>query len=459
MKRTKNSYFLPYQKKWILDNSRLKILEKSRQIGMTLATAYNCVRTHMAHRNTYDTWVCSRDEIQAKLFIDDCKKISQILSIACDFFGKKFIESKQKSRVGLKFSNGSTINAISSSVDSQAGKRGSRVLDEFALHNYQKNLFITAIPGITWGGRLEILSTHRGANNFFNQLIQEVKNDGNPKNFSYHRVTLQDALEQGFLQKLKAQIGKNDERFYMSESEYFDFVKKSCPDEDSFLQEYMCQPLDDNNSFISTETVIACEYPDIEWQTLELKNYSTAHGDFFLGIDIGRTNDLTVFWLLEDRDNMLLTRKVVCLKNMPFSHQEAELQKLFSISSIKRVCIDQTGIGRQFFERASEHFGNHRVEGILFNNRVKENFAYMLRETLENQSIRIPSDEFIRADIRAIKRETTFAGNFRFASKHTNNGHADRFWALALAIHAASTTRHIAPMYLETIERRSVKYL
>jgi phage FluMu gp28-like protein len=53
--------------------------------------------------------------------------------------------------------------------------------------------------------------------------------------------------------------------------------------------------------------------------------------------------------------------------------------------------------------------------------------------------MRIPSDEHITADLRSIKKENTAAGNIRFAADRGKNGHADRFWALALAIHAAMT--------------------
>ena len=32
---------LPYQRKWVLDTSRIKIMEKSRQIGISWASAYS----------------------------------------------------------------------------------------------------------------------------------------------------------------------------------------------------------------------------------------------------------------------------------------------------------------------------------------------------------------------------------------------------------------------------------
>ncbi|MDR3143891.1 MAG: hypothetical protein LBT64_00100 [Puniceicoccales bacterium] len=456
MKSNAQSFFLKYQIDWIRDDARLKILEKARQIGMTLATAYAVVRRHIAGENECCTWVASRDELQAKLFVDDCRKISKILVPACKFFADGAVsEEMQESLSSLKFSDGTRINSLSSSVDAQVGKRGTRILDEFALHGDQKRLYAISLPGITWGGRLEILSTHRGSDNFFNGLICEVRDSGNPKKFSHHRVTLQDALEQGFLHKLKAKLSECDERTQMSEAEYFDFVKNACPDEESFLQEYMCVPTDDRSAFVASEMIAACEYCQNEAERWELNDFSTKTGDCFLGIDIGRQHDLTVFWLLERCANVLLTRKVVCMQNVPFSAQEAELQKFFALKNLRRVCIDQTGIGRQFSERAGENFRHCSVEGVTFTNIAKECLAYGLRLAFEERQVRIPSDDFIRADLRAIRRETTFAGNVRFAGDRGKNGHADRFWALALAVHAANGDGHSTVAHFERVERRS----
>ena len=57
-----DTFFLPYQKKWILDNSRIKIMEKSRQIGMSWSTAYRLVRNPAFANTRRDSWVSSRDE-------------------------------------------------------------------------------------------------------------------------------------------------------------------------------------------------------------------------------------------------------------------------------------------------------------------------------------------------------------------------------------------------------------
>jgi phage FluMu gp28-like protein len=297
-------------------------------------------------------------------------------------------------------------------------------------------LYSIACPGITWGGRLEIISTHRGSQNFFNGLLKNITENGNPKKFSYHRVTLQDALDQGFLAKLKEKLPVDDCRQQMDDGEYFDYVRDSCPDEESFNQEYMCIPWDDQSIFLPTEFIDKCTYKnDEDW---EVRDYEALKSDsLFLGIDVGRDHDLTVFWLLERNWDCLETKRVICLKDTPFAEQERILQEFLKIPFLRRICIDQTGIGRQFAEHASTFFGKYKVEGINFTNYIKERLAYLLLTTFESGSIKIPDDAAIRSDLRAIKKEITFSGNIRFYADRGRNGHADRFWALALAIHAA----------------------
>jgi phage FluMu gp28-like protein len=103
---------------------------------------------------------------------------------------------------------------------------------------------------------------------------------------------------------------------------------------------------------------------------------------------------------------------------------------------LHRVAIDQSGLGRQFAERAIERYGATRVEGISFTQSTKEALAYPLRTAFENTTIRIPNDIDIIADIHSVKRETTSGGGIRFKAERNSDGHSDRFWAISLALYA-----------------------
>jgi phage FluMu gp28-like protein len=429
----RQTLLLDYQGKWVRDRARLKLAEKSRQIGWTWATAYGLVSRKALKEAQLDAWISSRDDIQARLFLEDCKHFAAILQAGAEDLGERAIDSDGHSAYVLQFANRLRAHSMSSNPDAQAGKRGDRVLDEFALHPDPRKLYAIAYPGITWGGSMEIFSTHRGSANFFNELVEEIKHKGNPKGFSLHRVTLQDALEQGFLSKLQAKLPADDARQEMDEGAYFDFIRRGCPDEETFLQEYMCVPSDDNSAFLSYDLIASCEYKAGEaWET----DLAAAKGPLFVGVDVGRDHDLTVIWVNEKIGDVDYTRRVICLQNETFDAQEHALYEVLELPGVRRCCIDCTGIGRQFTERAQRRFGEYRVEAINFTAPVKEELAYPVRSGFEDRTVRIPNDPLVRADLRAIKKETTAAGNIRFTADRGKNGHADRFWALALAKHA-----------------------
>ncbi|QXN68033.1 terminase large subunit [Microcystis phage Mwe-Yong1] len=421
--------FLPFQAKWIADRSRLKLMEKSRQIGISWSTAYAQVSRIALASARLDEWVSSRDEIQSRLYLEDCKLWAGIADIAARDMGEMVIDDQKHNAHVLQFANGKRIHSMSSNPDAQAGKRGSRVLDEFALHPDPRKLWTIAYPGITWGGQMEIISTHRGSRNFFNQLVREIRESGNPKKISLHSVTLQDALDQGFLWKLQQALPDDDERQAMDEAAYFDWVKSGAADEESFLQEYMCKAADDDAAFLEYDLIASAEYGrEVDWQTTE-------GGVLYAGVDIGRKRDLTVLWIVERLGDVLYTRHVEEMAKMRKSEQEKVLWPWFA--KCARICIDQTGLGIGWVDDAQDKFGQYKVEGVTFTPAVKEALAYPIRSRMEERRIRIPYSGPIRADLRQVTKQVSTAGNIRFTAERTPDGHADRFWALGLAIHAA----------------------
>lgn len=431
--------FLPYQWKWITDRSNIKLVEKSRQIGFSWATAYDIVREQSKKSAHLDAWISSRDEIQARLFLQDCKKFSGLLDIVAGDIGERIYKIDEEHSITafeMSLASNTVIHSMSSNPNAQAGKRGTRVLDEFALHENPQMLYSIALPGITWGGQMAIISTHRGAHNFFNKLVQEARYGENKKKISLHRVSLQDALEQGFLWTLQQKLPAADERQDMDEAQYYDYVKSQCADEESFLQEYMCEPADESSVFITSDLFDGVTYPLSEnWQK-PLRDC----GELYAGIDIGHKHDRTTLWVWEKVGGIYFQRKLLVLQGMKFSEQEAQIYPILALPNLRRACIDATGMGAQFAERAQERFGKYRIEDVFFTNAVKEDMAYKLRAAFEDRNIRIGGDRETRADFRSIKKEITSAGKIRFDADRTEAiGHGDRFWGAALALYAASS--------------------
>jgi phage FluMu gp28-like protein len=454
----KSAILLPYQAAWVNDNSRLKIAEKSRQIGWTWATGYGLTKRKSLQLDSIasktDAWISSRDDIQARLFLEDCKSFAKILQIGARDLGEQAVDDKGNTAFVMAMANGLRIHSMSSNPDAQAGKRGDRVLDEFALHPDPRKLYAIAYPGITWGGSLEIFSTHRGSGNYFNHLIREIREKGNPKGWSLHRVTLQDALDQGFLFKLQSKLPKEDERQEMDEAAYFDFIRKGAPDEESFLQEYMCVPSDDASAFISWELIDGCTFREGEEWEFTWEEARACQNPLYGGLDIGRDHDLTSFTMTERVAGMRLVRKRIDLKGMPFSEQRDTIYPWLEVC--RRTAIDRNGIGRQFAEEATRRFGAAKIEEYNFTGPSKEELAYPVRSAFEDRSVRIPyEDDALKADIRAIRKEVTKGGSIRFAADRGKNGHADRFWGLALSLHAGKAYAHQSAF--ESLSRGEIK--
>jgi phage FluMu gp28-like protein len=435
----RDTFLIKYQSDWVKDTSLMKLMEKGRRIGISYASSYEDMRYHAQAESRLQTWVSSRDELTARQYVRDCMGFAKILHAAAKDMGEQVLEDangKKHQMQVIQFANGQALHSLSSNPDAFAGRGGRVKLDEFALRKDPQMVYAIAGPTIDWGGSLGIISTHRGSGNYFNTLIREIKEKGNPKRFSYHRVTLQDALDQGFLWKLQCKLSDGDPRLEMDEADYFDYQKNRAADNETFLQEYMCVPADDAAAFIEFALLDGCSYAQGEkW---ELSAPEEAAGrEIFGGLDIGRTNDLTSFTALEKVGGVLFTRKRIDLQKMTFSAQEEILYPW--MAAMRRTCIDRTGLGMQFAERAAQRFG-YAVEGVTFTGGTKEAMAYPVRSAFEDRAIRIPfDDDKLRSDIRAIRKETTAAGNVRFAADRGEDGHADRFWGLALAVHAAGS--------------------
>lgn len=440
-----NTLFLPCQGKWVKDRSRLKIAEKARQIGFTWCSAYADTLETAGEDNNHDLWITSRDKLQAQLYINDCLGWANIYDIVADDMGEQVLldeGGKKQSAQVLRCANGKCIYSLSSNGDAQAGKRGNRRGDEFALNPNNKHLYNIMYPGITWGGTLWLWSTHRGSQNFFNKLIQEIKEAGNPKGWSLHTITLEDALNEGLLYKLQSKWPADDPRQEYDEADYFNSVRRECADEEIFLQEYMCVPSDDASAFISYDLIDMSAYPaGTEWEAA-IDPTST----YYLGVDIGRTHDLTVLWLLEVIGDRRYTRRIIELAKTPFRDQAAVVDHYAAMPCVRRVCIDSTGLGMQLAEDARKRHG-YKVECVQFNGGVKEDLAITLRRCMEDGQFRMPLSNELTADFRSIRKETTSAGNVRYVGERNSNGHADRFWAAALSIHAAKKPMTISAPY------------
>lgn len=398
---------LPYQRRFVEDQSKLKIWLASRQIGKSFAAAYEAVWL-AAERPRTLVLLVSASERQSKELMEKVRFHMQALGIV---LGK--LTSKETSEE-IRLTNESRIISLPANPDTVRGFSGHVFLDEFALHRDSREIWRALYPTITRGYKIRVLSTPRGKQNMFYELWEHNEL------FSKHRTTIHDAVAEGLAVEVEE-------------------LRAGVADEDTWRQEYLCEFLDEATAFITYEMINECEVEKCLWPREALEAWLSGgfrpEGPVYLGMDVGRRRDLSVIAVMEKLGDVLWLRELLEMERAPFAHQR---EALFSrLRYAVRAAIDETGLGMQLAEEAQEVFGRYRVEAVTFTAAAKEELAVGLRTAFEDRRVRIPKMERLREDLHSVKKTVTRLGHIRFEAERTEDGHADRFWALALAVYAA----------------------
>jgi phage FluMu gp28-like protein len=425
---------LPYQDRWIRDDSQLKIAVWSRQSGKSFAAALRATIKCLEKRTQYI--ILSKGERQSRLFMEKVKDFCQAfkeLKVLPEF--AEIPETEEKAMEVYFPHNRSRIIGLPANPDTARGYTGHIVLDEFAFHGDAHKIYAACFPIITRGYSIEIISTPNGTAGKFYEIAkqaglvnsQQSKVEG--KEFSTldsrlstgpwsgHRVDIYDAVREG----LNADI---------------DLLRAGCDDEETWQQEYCCQFLSDAANYIPIELILSCVSEEATTD-LDAEDLGAIEGkELYLGIDIGRKRDLTIAWLFERAGGVLWSRALLVLRGVTFDEQEKVIFSLLDLG-VRRAGIDASGLGMMLAEHAVQKYGAV-VEPITFTAQVKERFAPMVKQAFEERAVRIPDSREVRADLNSVKRYITPSGNVRFDAERTDKGHADRFWALAEVINAAT---------------------
>ena len=444
-------HFLPYQLRWLADKSPIKLWQKSRRIGATYVQSFEDVYDIITSPKVNQVWFSSADDSAAKEYILYCTKWAQLFNVVAEDMGETFLDEKKDITVyQIRFPKNRRITALSSNPKAFRSKGGKVVLDEFAHHSDAAALWKAAKPAITWGYPLRILSTHHGTTSLFNRFCEQIKKE--KLHWSMHTTDIFTAAEEGLVSRITGKNAKpEDIQAWLKREEEDSF------DRITWLEEYCVMPSDENSSFLSYELITSCESDTTlsDNQLFPSTGGAGVVGEYYIGIDIGRKKDLTCIWILEKIGDLRYTRDVRILEKLPFKTQREILFATIQLLNPRRLCIDATGLGMQLAEETKSAFG-HRVEPVTFSGKVKEELAFTLLSAFQDKRVVIPADHEIREDLHSVKKVTTAANNIRFDVNQSEvSGHADRFWALALALHAAHNSA--GPIYIASgLQRQSI---
>lgn len=406
---------LPFQKEFYsgVKTHKYSIWLASRQIGKSFTISFIALDTCL-EKTGATVIVVSASERQAVELLNKVRlHVSAFKELGRALKKVSFFEDIKTNVHRVELPNGSRILSVPANPDTVRGFSSDLlILDEFAFVQHDNELWKAVFPMITRRrhSKLAITSTPKGKNNMFYKLWTEAQKD---PLWYIQKTTIYDALKQGLDIDIEA-------------------LRRGIRNDEAWRQEYLCEFVDEAGALLPYELIQSCE---LKPEEILVKNLKELKGDVYIGVDIGRRKDLTVISVLEKLGDVLYLRKLEILHNLPFNQQLSIIDHFTGYA--RRVAVDETGIGMQIAEDLQKKWGETKVIRVYFTAKTKEELAERLKAKFQDKLIRVPADENLREDLHSVQKTITPAGNIRYEGQ-TESSHADRFWSLALAVHAAS---------------------
>ncbi len=430
--------FLPYQQRWFDDTSQIMIAEKSRRTGLTWAEAgRNVINAAKPRRrggcNTF--YVGSKQEMALE-YIAACALFARAFNemAQADVYEQTFWDDGRREEIlayMIRFpKSGFKIQALSSRPSNLRGLQGDVVIDEAAFHESLEELLKAALALTMWGNKVRLISTHNGVDNAFNSYIQDAR-EGR-KDYSIHRITLDDALAQGLYKRIC--YVTNQEWSPEAEKQWRDKLYKNAPNVESAEEEYGCVPKKSGGTYLSrvlieqamvndhSIRIYRYEAPEgFEQWTPEMREAEirawceenlapelarlNARNRHTFGEDFARRGDLTVFTPLQI--DPLLRKRVpfeVELRNLTY---EAQRQVMFYICDrlprLSGLAFDATGNGGYLAEQAALRYGAGIVDQVQLSLAWYALWMPKLKGELEAFNLQIARHQTRLDDLLSIK--------------------------------------------------------
>jgi hypothetical protein len=185
----------------------------------------------------------------------------------------------------------------------------------------------------------------------------------------------------------------------------------------------------------------------------DLDSLKSVGGPLFVGMDIGRSKSLTVFWVVSLwGDGELVTEGVITQRKTQFSKQFDTIEALVALPGFAGMAIDAT-YNPQTAEDAVNAFGmwkrdahgditekvdpRSQIQPVIFTSPVKRQVTQFWIKACQDRRLRIPRSEDVLMDFFSVKRVVSTKGVVTYQAPFTADGHADRASACSLAVWAS----------------------
>ena len=425
---------IPYQRRFWeeLDRWRVLVVEKSRRTGFTRTVAAPAVE-HAAKAATEggeDVYYLGYDHEMGREFIDYVAMWAKIFQQAAGdvqefIFPDPDNPDRDIKAFRVKFDSGFEVQALPSVPRALRGKQGLVILDEAAFMNDLAEMLKAALALLMWGGKVVIISTHKGETNPFNVLIEEIRAGKKP--YGLMRLTFDEALADGLYKYICRKLGEE----WTPAKEAAWRAQTFAEYGDDADEELNVIPNPASGAYIPLPMITARTQPHIPvlrlqrdlafslWaeplRKVDIDGWIGEHLDPVLakldpdlphcfGWDFARSGDLTVLMPLA------IGRYMVCrvpftleMRGMPFAQQRQVLWHVIDKLPRKRAGkMDARGNGQQIAEETVDRWGAWIEPVMLSETWYRENMP-AFKKAFEDATIEIPRDRETVEDISIVK--------------------------------------------------------
>ena len=397
------------------DNHR--IINKARQIGISTAIAMEALYNVIWYPDKTILFVSASERLSREL-MDKVKSLLRSMepfTLQTDY-GIASNEVDTDTKTTMQVKNNSRIISLPNNPKTIVGYKADWVyIDEFALFENPGEVWQSILPSLSRGGKITLVSTPRGKLGEFYRLWDESYRGLN--DFKRFEIPYQKCQEPVYLEAIEGN------RSIMSEIQ--------------FKQEYECQFIDENISMFPYQIINPC-ISEVD----SIFNVKTVN-PIYIGIDFGAKRSSTVVIIAEKLETRWIIRppikefvgKIITgdekVDEDLYKPQLNYIRELILKVRPTRVFVDATGYGIPLFNNLRESFGG-LIQGMTFNNPLKENLITHIRVMFENRQIDIPNNKILIDQLHGLEKVISRGGYTRYT--HSYGKFDDYVWALALAI-------------------------
>lgn len=352
----------------------------------------------------------------------------------------------------LEFDNGARLV---STANARGKPNSNFFIDEAAWKPNAREIYTAAVPVISKGGTFRIGSSTNGASGLFWEIDTEslqsfpgfVRTSTKWWQTEAFCVNVSEAKKNAPQMLTKERVEK-----YATERLKMIFANMVLED---FQQEYEAEYVDETTAWITWAEIQTNTFPELhcvisdDRKTVDNALIAIAklagmiqRGEIESvlvgGSDIGRTKHATEI-ILNGKSTTATypLRLLLTLNECGFDLQFSVFCKLLDLLPISKMLIDKTGLGIQLAESLEKKYPS-KAEGVNFTNPSKELWATNTKMLFQQTKVPIPVHKDLAYQIHSIKKKVTASNNLVFDTDRNEKHHADKFWALALALAAAT---------------------